>query len=174
MARCDHATMAWRRAGKGSDILGLAKRDHCPEGDLNHKLFSLEKGEVNCFSCVLYNCSLRVQLFWSWPHILLAKAWVDTIYGVVWGSMLSNAGWNHKGELSGPNRVDLISMEDWTNSPQTACFGCGYSTAKNETRKFFSFIVSGMWSVILSFEDLSPKSYGQGVWGSTFWKWTRR
>lgn len=175
MARCDHAPMAWRQAGKGSDILVSSQVKPSPwrrsvAGP--QAIFTRERPSQLCFSCVLYNRSLRVQLFWSRPHILPAKAGVDRIYGVVWGSMLSNVGWNHWGEASGPNSADLISMEDWINSPQTAGLGRGYSIAKNETTKFFSFIVPGISDQ--SCEGLRIRRLKGLLGGSTFWKWTWR
>lgn len=109
-------------------------------------IFTRERQSQLCFSRVLYNCSLKVQLFWSWPHILSAKAPVDTIYGVVWGSMLSNVRWNHKGGLSGPNRVHPISVEVWTSSPKTACVGYGYLKPKSETTMVLLFYSLCMWS----------------------------
>lgn len=48
--------------------------------------------------------------------------------------MLSNVGCNHKRELSGPSRVDLVSMEEWTTSLKTACLSGGCSTPKKGAR----------------------------------------
>lgn len=63
-------------------------------------------------------------------------------------------------------------MEDWINSPQTAGLGRGYSIAKNETTKFFSFIVPGISDQ--SCEGLRIRRLKGLLGGSTFWKWTWR
>lgn len=113
---------------------GLTKRNNCPEGNLwlNLKLFSPEKAKSTLFFLSLIQLWLESPAVLSWPHILYAKALVDKIYGVVRRSRLSNVGCNHKRELSGPSRVDLVSVEGWTTSLKTACLSCGCSTPKNE------------------------------------------
>lgn len=146
MWSCNHT---WRGGRNGSDILVSYPVKQLPWKQSVAEpwaTFTRDRQSQLCFSWVSYNRSLRVQLFWSWPHILSAKAVVDTIYGVAWGSMLSNVRWNHKGEPSGLNRGDLIPMEDWTSSPKTACLGYGWLNIREWNSKCSSLIISGMWS----------------------------
>lgn len=86
MAGCEHATKARRGAGEGSDSLGphqvqwLPGRQSVAEP---RTIFTRETQGQLRFSRGLYDRSLTVQLFWSWPHILFAKALVDKIYALV-------------------------------------------------------------------------------------------
>ena len=116
MQSCNHNKEKGR---KGSNMLVSNQEKRLPWRQFvaePQTIFTRERQSQLCSSWVSYNCGWRVQLFWSWPHILSAKALVDKIYGVVWRSKLSNVGCNHKRELSGPSRVDLVSVED--NQPQ--------------------------------------------------------
>lgn len=161
MAGCDHATMAQKRAGKGSDTLVSPQAQRLPWRQSvaePQTIFTRERQSSFCSSWVLYNRSLRVQLFWSWPHILSAKALVDKIYAVVWRSMLSSVGGNHERGLSGPSTVDLVSVEDWTSSTQTACLSYGCLHPRVKQQRFFFFI-----------DSVCHHSHAK-VWGSEHWK----
>lgn len=60
--------------------------------------------------------------------------------------MLSSVGGNHKGGLSGSSTVELVSVEDRTSSPKTACFSYGCLPPKGEAIKVLLFY--SPWYVI--------------------------
>lgn len=151
MAGCNHATTARRRVGKGSDMLVSHQEKRLPWRQFVAKpqtIFTRERQSQPCSSWVSHNCGQRVQFLWLWPHIFSAKALVHKIYGVVWRSKLSNVGCNHKRELSGPSRIGLVSVEDWTTSLKTvSAVGAQHQRMKQQS-------ICSVIMVMLRFEEL--------------------
>lgn len=170
MAGCNHATTARRRVGKGSDMLVSHQEKRLPWRQFvaePQTIFTRERQSQPCSSWVSHNCGQRVQFFWLWPHIFSAKALVDKIYGVVWRSKLSNVGCNHKRELSGPSRIDLVSVEDWTTSLKS--LSCGWLNTKEWSNRGSSLLEH------LLCDHGHAKVWGakdsKGSWSYSPWQW---